>query len=93
MFAHYDNKPEMLVMSAIQTLDGFDLSVGDERNVIGRVFPLGGRVYYHSDEHIRSELHRWLNDLEAFDRDPVGFMDEIARRRQQARQDRGTASG
>ncbi len=92
MFAHYDSKPEMLVMSAIQTLDGFDLSVGDERNVLGRVFPLGDRVYYHSDEH-RSELRRWLNDLEAFHRDPVDFMDEITRGRQQARQDRGTASG
>jgi len=93
MVAHYDDKPEMLVMSAIQCLDGFDLSHGDQRSVVGRAFPLGNRIYYHSDEHIKAELQRWLNELEAFDADPAGFMDNIAKRRQQARHDPGTAHG
>lgn len=93
MLAHYDNKPEMLVMSAIQTLDGFDLSYGNQRNVVGRVSPVGHRTYYHTDEHIKEEFQRWLTKLAAFDADPVSFMDDITTKRHHRHPDHGTTGG
>ncbi|MCP4078624.1 MAG: hypothetical protein GY743_00080 [Planctomycetaceae bacterium] len=84
MFARYEVSPEMLVMSAIQALDGFDLTFVGDRNLVGRQRG-EGREYYHSDNHVAEELGRWLQQLADYDADPGEFMQAIARRTEQRR--------
>jgi len=71
---------EMLVMSGLQTLHGFDITVDPaDRNLIKHGGRDRGRPYYHSDEHIASCFTEWLDQLAEFDEDPEGFRERIRR--------------
>lgn len=62
---------EVLVMSALQALDGFDMTHDLAKpNLIRHGGDGPGRRYYHSDDHVRGELERWLTALETEPVDP-----------------------
>lgn len=69
---------EMLVMSAVQHLDGFDMTHAlASRNLVRHGGKSSDRVYYHSDDHVADELARWLDKLAEYDADPEGFLQRI----------------
>ncbi|MCP4960166.1 MAG: hypothetical protein GY925_12970 [Actinomycetia bacterium] len=72
---------EVLVMSALQHLDGFDMTRDPtDRNLVRHGGHIDGRPYLHSDQHIAEELTGWLSGLDEHDRDPDGFFERIRER-------------
>ena len=78
MFAHYAEQPDMMVMTALQYLHGFDLTSDPREPNITRHGPPG--QYRRSTDDIARELSRWLVNCEDYDRDPDDY-----RRRAKAR--------
>ena len=71
MFAHYAEQPDMMVMTALQYLHGFDMTfMPPDRNVISHGPP---GEYLRSTADIEDELSRWLANCKEYDRDPEGY--------------------
>ena len=80
MFATYEEKPDLLVMQALQYLHGFDLTHrSPDGNLIGHGLP---GSYVRSPEEIGEELDSWRDRCQAYDPDPEGW---VAARRAEAR--------
>lgn len=80
MFATYEDKPDLLVMQALQHLHGFDMTHrSPDANLIGHGPP---GSYVRSLEGIREELHAGLDRCQVYEADPDGC---VAARRAEAR--------
>lgn len=77
-----DPSDDLMVMSAIQYLDGFDLVNDPESGELLRHGAPGD--YLRSTAEVAQELQRWRANCVAYDADPVGWSQrarETARRR------------
>jgi hypothetical protein len=78
MFATYEEKPDLLVMQALQYLHGFDMTHrSPDGNLIGHGPP---GSYVRSLEEIGEELDAWRDRCQAYDADPEGVGSSEARR-------------
>jgi len=66
MFAEYSRKPDMMVMTAIQYLDGFDMTFDPPALKHG---PPG--EYYRTIAQIADEYTQWCAKCDDYDRDPT----------------------
>lgn len=89
MFGSYDTRPDLMVMTALQYLHGFDMTRSEDGRLI-RHGPPG--PYLHDCAHIATELDRWLSSCQKCDADPLAWR---ARKRLEAqkaiRRERGDA--
>jgi hypothetical protein len=81
MFAEYSTQPDLMVMSALQSLHGFDMTFDPpDRNVI-RHGPPG--EYYRTIDEIAADYKRWRSKCEEVDRDPDGWRQRARERAEQ----------
>jgi hypothetical protein len=71
MFAEYDREPDMMVMTALQYLHGFDMTFDPPRRTVLRHGPSG--EYYRTLDEIAGEYSRWRRNCQEFDGDPDGY--------------------
>ena len=62
---------DAMVLSALRSLHGFDMTYRPERPNLVKHGPPG--LYVHSHEHIVAELSRWRTRCVEYDADPDGF--------------------
>ncbi|MEQ8718627.1 MAG: hypothetical protein RIE08_13530 [Acidimicrobiales bacterium] len=83
-----EGRVEWIVEGVLTTLHGFDMThPAGNRRLIRHGDHGEHRPYYHPMSYIKDELEAWLQQLQAYDEDPVAYRAE-SRRRIEANHDR-----
>jgi hypothetical protein len=78
MLAEYNRQPDMMVMTVLQHLHGFDMTFDPPRPTVLRHGPPG--EYYRTLDEIADEYSRWRRNCEEFDRDPDRYRQRVRKR-------------
>ena len=72
MFAKFDQRPDVLVMQALQYLHGFDMTYrSDDHCFVGHGPP---GEYVRTLDQVAEEFDAWVDRCAAYDADPEGWL-------------------